>query len=54
MIDPQRRPILVKAQARVMVAIKDLEPEEQDHILNSSLTLLGYTRPVVVNETRNE
>ncbi|KKK88663.1 hypothetical protein LCGC14_2740890 [marine sediment metagenome] len=54
MIDPQRRKILVKAQARVLAAIGELEPEEQDHVLDSSMRLLGYSRPVVVSDARDE
>ena len=54
MIDPQRRDKLMKAQARIWAAIKDLEPEEQDHVLESHLKLISYSRPVVVSETPPE
>ena len=43
---------LVRAQARVFNAIKDLSDEEQDRVLDSARQLLGYSRPVVANETQ--
>ena len=38
---------LMKAHKRVLAAIEGLTPEEQDRVLEASITLLGYTRGVV-------
>ncbi len=48
---------LVRAQARVFSAIKDLTDEEQDRVLDSARQLLGYSRPLTTLgeiETRSD
>ena len=37
---------LMRAHKRVLAAIEDLEPDEQDRVLDAAQTLLGYSRPV--------
>ena len=55
MTEPERANAkLVRAQTRVFNAIKDLTDEEQDRVLDSARQLLGYSRPVVVSETKPE
>ena len=45
---------LMRAHKRVLAAIEDLEPDEQDRVLCAALKLLGYSRPPVVSETKTE
>ncbi len=44
---------LMRAHKRVLAAIEELTPDEQDRVLEASLKLLGYSRPVMIGEAHD-